>query len=84
MLRVGNGDVEDRMAGFKKAPGNSGGGSFDAITAEMVGYVAATYWPAILGGITLFVLIVKGKERAAIPVGAVIVVLQAWRWGLFG
>jgi hypothetical protein len=25
-----------------------------------------------------------GKERAAIPVAAAIVLLQAWRWGLFG
>ncbi len=75
------------MAEFKKIPkpeSDSGGGPFDAITTELAGQFAATYWPVILGGITLFVLILKGKERAAIPVGAVVVLLQAWRWGLFG
>ncbi len=75
------------MAEFKKIPkpeSDSGGGPFGAITAELAGQFAATYWPVILGGITLFVLILKGKERAAIPVGAVVVLLQAWRSGLFG
>ena len=73
------------MAEFKKIPdSDSGAGPFDAITAEMAGQFAAIYWPVILGGITLFVLILKGNERAAIPVGAVVVLLQAWRWGLFG
>ncbi len=72
------------MADFKKIPdGGSGEGPLDAITPEMLGQFAATYWPVILGGITLFILILMGKERAAIPVGAVIVLLQAWRWGLF-
>ncbi len=73
------------MAEFKKIPeSDSGGGPFEAITAEMLGQFAATYWPVILGGITLFVLILRGNERAAIPVGAAVVLLQAWRWGLFG
>jgi len=73
------------MAEFKKTPGgDSGDGPFDSITAELAGQFAATYWPVILGGIILFVLILKGNERAAIPVGAVVVVLQAWRLGLFG
>jgi hypothetical protein len=73
------------MAEFKKIPGGgSGDGPFDAITAEMAGQFAATYWPVVLGGITLFVLILRGNERAAIPVGAVVVLLQAWRLGLFG
>ena len=73
------------MAEFKTAPdSDSVGERFDALTAAMAGQFAATYWPVILGGIILFVLILKGKERAAIPVGAVVVLLQAWRWGLFG
>ncbi len=73
------------MAEFKKIPDSDpGGGPFDAISAEMLGQFAATYWPVVLGGITLFVLILSGKERVATPVGAVVVLLQAWRWGLFG
>ncbi len=73
------------MADFKKIPeSDSGPGPFDAITAEMAGQFAATYWPVFLGGITLFVLIFRGNELAAIPVGGAVVLLQAWRLGVFG
>jgi hypothetical protein len=73
------------MADFKKIPdGDTGAGPFDAIDAEMLGQFAATYWPVVLGGLVLFVLILRGNERAAIPVAIVVVLLQAWRWGLFG
>lgn len=72
------------MAEFKKIPDGSGGGPFDALTPEVLEQVAATYWPVVLGGITLFVLIVMGRERTAVPVAAVVVLLQVWRWGLFG
>ncbi|MHA1528126.1 MAG: hypothetical protein ACTSVG_03830 [Alphaproteobacteria bacterium] len=73
------------MAEFKKVPDSeSGGGLTEVFDPELLGQIAATYWPAVLGGITLFVLILIGKERAAIPVAAAIVLLQAWRWGLFG
>ena len=73
------------MAKFKKIPdSDSVPGPFDAFTAEVAGQFAATYWPVVLGGVILFVLILMGKERVAIPVAAVVVLLQAWRWGLFG
>ena len=72
------------MADFKKIPDDGSGGPFDAISAEMLGQFAATYWPVILGGIMLIALILKGNARAAIPVGIVVALLQAWRWGLFG
>ena len=73
------------MADFKKIPdSDSGAGPFDAITAEMLGQFAATYWPVILGGIMLFVLILKGNALAAIRVGIVVALLQAWRSGLLG
>ncbi len=73
------------MAEFKKIPdGDSVPGPFDAFTAEVARQFAATYWPVVLGGVILFVLILMGKERVAIPVAAVVVLLQAWRWGLFG
>ncbi len=73
------------MAEFKKTPkGQSGDGPFDAITPEMLGQFAATYWPVVLGGIVLFVLIALDKERIAIPVGITVVLLQAWRLGVFG
>jgi hypothetical protein len=58
------------MAEFKKIPdGGSGDGPFDFITAEAAGQIAMSYWPAILGGITLFILIILGRERVA-PVEA--------------
>ncbi len=73
------------MAEFKKIPDSeSGGGPLDAVNAEMAGQVAATYWPVVLGGLVLFGLILRGNERAAIPVAIVVVLLQGWRWGLFG
>jgi hypothetical protein len=73
------------MAEFKKAPdSDSGSAPIEVFNPELLGQIAATYWPMILGGITLFLLILMGKERAAIPVAAAIVLLQAWRWGLFG
>lgn len=67
------------MAEFKKVPGgDSGNGPFESISAEALGQFAMTYWPAILGGITLFILIAMGKERIAIPVGIAVAVLQGW------
>ncbi len=73
------------MAEFKKIPdGDSVGGPFDAITSEAAGQFAATYWPVVLRGLVLFLLVLNGNERAAIPVAAVVVLPQAWRWGLFG
>ena len=72
------------MAIFQKTPDEGPEGPFDVFTPEVLGQFADTFWPAILGGITLFVLILLGKERAAIPVAVVAVLLQAWRLGLFG
>ena len=72
------------MAIFQKSPDGGPAGPFDAVTLEVLGQFADTFWPAILGGITLFVLIIRGKERVAIPVAAVAVLLQAWRLGLLG
>ena len=72
------------MAIFQKTPDGGPDGPFETFTPEVLGQFAGTFWPAILGGITLFVLILLGKERAAIPVAVVAVLLQAWRLGLFG
>ena len=73
------------MAEFKKVPESDSGGQLtEVFNPELLGQIAATYWPVVLGGITLFVLILRGKERAAIPVAIAMVLLQAWRWGLFG
>ncbi len=54
------------MAKFKKIPdSDSVPGPFDAFTSEVAGQFAATYWPVVLGGVILFVLILMGKERVA-------------------
>jgi hypothetical protein len=67
------------MAEFKKIPdGGSGDGPFDFITAEAAGQIAMSYWPAILGGITLFILIILGRERVAIAVSIAVILLQGW------
>ena len=86
------------MIVFKKAPDSNSGSAqeefraaaaealeeFGAATAETFGQFAMSYWPLVLAGMILFVLIFRGYERAAIPVGIVAVLLQAWlllrRW----
>ena len=69
------------MAGFKKSPDSQPGGPlaelFDSIAA-VAGQLALSYWPLIGGGLILFLLIVLGKERTAIPVGIAVVLLQVW------
>jgi hypothetical protein len=69
------------MAGFKKSPGDQSGGALaefiDAVAAT-AGQVALSYWPLVGGGLILFLLIVLGRERTAIPVGIAVVLLQAW------
>ena len=74
------------MAVFKKSPESRDSEPIEAfgVGPEALGAFAATYWPVVLGGITLFLLIALGKERTAIPVGIAVVVLQAWMLGLFG
>jgi hypothetical protein len=37
-----------------------------------------SYWPIILGGITLFILIIMGRERSAIAVSIAVILLQGW------
>ena len=73
------------MAETKRAPGtDTVPGPFDGFEAEAFGQFALTYWPVVLGGLALFILIIAGKEKAAIPVAAVVVALQAWLLGVFG
>jgi hypothetical protein len=71
------------VAQFKKIP--DGDGPINELTegtAEVLGQFAMDYWPMFLGGITLFILVVLGYERATIPVGIAVVLLQAWLiWG---
>lgn len=68
------------MADFKKIPGGGEGpiGELTHGTGEVLGQFAIHYWPMFLGGVTLFLMIVLGYERAAIPVAIAIVALQAW------
>jgi len=75
------------MPVFKKIPDDNSGAAqeeFGAAAAEALGQFAMSYWPLVLAGMILFVLILRGYERAAIPVGIVAVLLQTWlllgRW----
>jgi hypothetical protein len=57
------------MAQVKRAPNaDNVPGPFDSFNAEAFGQFAMTYWPAVLGGVALFILILAGKEKVAIPV----------------
>ena len=72
------------MAGFKKAPDSqSVDGLFNANTAEMVGWFATTYWPVVLGGVILFVLVFRGYARVAYLCGIAVVLLQVLWFGWF-
>ncbi len=75
---------------FKKSPGaETLGGPAEVIgldgayldTAMQLG---ATFWPALVCGIALFVLILSGRERAAMAVAAILAAVQAWLLGWFG
>jgi hypothetical protein len=69
------------MAGFKKSPDDHSGGplaEFIDSAASAVAQLAISHWPLVIGGITLFLLIVLGRERTAIPVAIAVVLLQAW------
>jgi len=66
------------MADFKKIPDVESPGLLDSVDVEALGQFAMSYWPALLGGITLFILILMGKERTAIPVGIAVALMQGW------
>jgi hypothetical protein len=69
------------MAEFKKIPDGASDGKFAELVssaAAVAGEIATSYWPLIGGGLCLFLLIILGKERTAIPVGIAVLALQAW------
>jgi len=73
------------MSAFKKIPdGQSGSGLLDDGAADMAGQFATTYWPVVLGGLILFLLVFKGYDRVAYTFGILVVLLQAWWFGKFG
>ncbi len=65
----------------KKAPGADARGPVDLYGDEILEYataIAGTLWPVLIGGVILFLMIVKGWERAAVPVGLIVAVTQLW------
>ncbi|HUS53590.1 MAG TPA: hypothetical protein VMY41_06245 [Thermohalobaculum sp.] len=69
------------MADFKKIPDDNSGEpffEFNDSASEMLGQFAIIFWPLALGGIAVFLLLFRGYERTAIPVGIAAVFLQAW------
>jgi len=56
----------------------------DKVQIDSVVQFIAVFWPAIIGGIALFALVVMGRERMAMLVAAIMIPLQAWLLGLFG
>jgi hypothetical protein len=49
----------------------------------MVGGFATTYWPVVLGGVILFVLVFRGYARVAYLCGIAVVLLQVLWFGWF-
>jgi len=73
---------------FKKNPdAESFGGpaemfGLNEVQFDSVAQFIAVFWPAMLGGIALFILVVMGRERMAMAIAAIMVTLQAWLLGL--
>jgi len=71
------------MAQFKKAGG--GGDVFgidiglDPTSAGLVELFLYWYWPAIVGMIVTFVLVIMGNQRAFLIAGGVTLLLE-WLW----
>lgn len=57
-----------------RGPGDLFGDQFVELATALVGAV----WPLIIGGVILFAMILKGWERAAVPVGIVVAAAQLW------
>lgn len=64
----------------KKAPSDFRGPGkiFDEDALGLAMLVVDAIWPLLVGGLILFIMILKGWERAAIPVGLVVILAQAW------
>ena len=78
------------MAEFKRALGSDSGGpaeglgfGFDGATMAALGDASAAFWPLILGVVIVLLMIIRGDEKAVIPVAGGVVLLQAWQSGLF-
>jgi hypothetical protein len=75
---------------FKKNPdaesfvGPAEAFGLDKVQFDGIVHFIAVFWPAIVGGVALFTLVVIGRERMAMLVAAIMVPLQAWLLGLFG
>ena len=76
------------MANFKRALGSgsesSDGFGFDGATLAVLGDASATFWPLIAGSVVLLILMLRGDHASVIPVGAGMMLLQAWQSGMFG
>ena len=77
------------MANFKRALGGSsegGGGLIDlsAGTGDLLGQMSTTYWPLLVGGLFLVILMMRGEVRAALPIAGLAVLFQAWKSGMLG
>ncbi len=56
----------------------------DDISAVMSSPFFVAYWPLMLGGLIILVLMIRGYTRTTIPLAAIFAALQAWHMGLFG
>jgi hypothetical protein len=53
----------------------------DDVNALLTLPFVVTYWPLILGAVTVLGLLIKGQNWAAVPVALLFVLLFAWRSG---
>jgi len=76
------------MANFKRALGGSdgSGGLIDlsAGTGDLLEQMSTTYWPLLIGGLVLVILMMRGEVRAALPIAGLAMLFQAWKSGMLG
>ncbi len=54
----------------------------DDIASVMQHPFVAAYWPLLFGGPFVFLFMVKGYNWVAVPLAALILLLQAWHLGM--
>ena len=54
----------------------------DDITSFMDSPFVSAYWPLLLGGPVVFLFMIKGYNWVAVPLGALVLLGQAWISGM--
>ncbi len=68
--------------GTGSGSGSEGGAGLDGATLSALGDLANGFWPLLLGGVVLLILLLRGEQAAVIPLAGGAILLQAWQSGV--